>query len=688
MKHIYKILLISLVVVSLGFAQRAKVMIDAMTPEKLAHSGLTTNSVSSGLHVVANETFVYLSPKNIGNTEPINVAAFEFASKPSGSAAVFTNYGDKSVYFKPDVKGEYKVKLTITTTSGTHDTTVSVYSANYVGTGNFDGVAAAYPNCMSCHGTTPKFTQIFDKWKVSGHATIFKNGIDGSPTYYNQSCFKCHTVGYNHDVAAVNNGFDDVAATLGWTFTLPVGAGKWDSLKTMYPALAQYSHIGCENCHGPGGEHAMGGSTAKIAVPQEAGVCGQCHDEPWRHNRYAQWENTLHSNPVWSNSFAQAAASQNNNLQNCIRCHDGKGFVNFTKGVNTNTTGMTSASQVHIGCTTCHDPHGNDNPSSIRNTPAGSDTLAGGFQYTSGGSGQLCMNCHKGRRDGNIFGVTQVTSAHWGPHYSVQGDVFLGKSAAEFGASYSSTPHSMLFQNGCVDCHMVATTDTGTVNRDKVGGHTFALFNPETNYYHTTKCTPCHGQKSSWDDFIARSDYDSDGQIESIPQEYNGLLKKLAYYLPPTGVDSISWQAIRDSNNVTINKAYFNYRFFYYEGSKGMHNTMYAVNALRSSIIALGGVLSIDTQMPEIPIEFSLSQNYPNPFNPSTRINYTIPLGTKVRLAVYDLLGKEVAVLVDSYKEAGSYTVEFNGTNLPTGVYFYNLQAGKHNSTKKLMLTK
>lgn len=688
MKHIYKTLLIFILALSPGIAQKAKIVIEAMTPEKLAKSGLTTNSVSSGLHVVANETFVYLSPRNIGNTEPINSASFEFAVKPSGSNSSFTSFSENSVFFRPDIKGEYKVKLTISTASGSHDTTISLFSANYVGTGNFDGVQASYPNCMTCHSNTPKFIDIYDRWKQTGHANKFKNGIDGNPSYYRESCFKCHTVGYDHNEAALNNGFDDVAANLGWTFALPVGPGKWDTLKTMYPSLAQFAHVGCESCHGPGSEHALGGPTEKIAISQESGVCGQCHDEPWRYNRYAQWENTLHSAPVWSNSFAQGTTSQNNSLQNCIRCHDGKGFVNFTKGVVTNTTGMTSASQSHIGCSTCHDPHGNGKPGSIRNTPAGSDTLAGGFQYTANGSGHLCMNCHKGRRDGNVFGITQVTNANWGPHYSVQTDVYLGKSAAEFGSEYGSSPHNLIFQNGCIDCHMVATTDTGTVNRDKVGGHTFALFNPETNYYHTTKCTPCHGQKSSWDDFIARADYDNNGQIESIPKEIDGLIKKLKYYLPPTGVDSVSWQAIRDSNNVTINKAYFNYRFFYYEGSKGMHNTMYTVNALRSSIIALGGVLSVDTQTPEMPIELALSQNYPNPFNPTTRINYTVPTGTKVKLAVYDLLGKEVAVLVDSYKDAGSYTVEFNGFNLPSGVYFYNLQTDKHSSTKKLMLMK
>jgi hypothetical protein len=92
------------------------------------------------------------------------------------------------------------------------------------------------------------------------------------------------------------------------------------------------------------------------------------------------------------------------------------------------------------------------------------------------------------------------------------------------------------------------------------------------------------------------------------------------------------------------------------------------------------------------PKEFALSQNYPNPFNPSTKIQYTIGNPGLVSLKVYDVLGHEVATLVNSNQEAGSYTVPFNtnkGTlNLASGVYFYRLEAGSFVSTKKLILMK
>jgi len=80
----------------------------------------------------------------------------------------------------------------------------------------------------------------------------------------------------------------------------------------------------------------------------------------------------------------------------------------------------------------------------------------------------------------------------------------------------------------------------------------------------------------------------------------------------------------------------------------------------------------------EIPIEFSLSQNYPNPFNPSTTINYSIPELSLVTVKIYDVLGKEVANLVNEEKATGTYAVEFNtqsaADGLPSGIYFYRLQ--------------
>ena len=99
-------------------------------------------------------------------------------------------------------------------------------------------------------------------------------------------------------------------------------------------------------------------------------------------------------------------------------------------------------------------------------------------------------------------------------------------------------------------------------------------------------------------------------------------------------------------------------------------------------------VTSVNHSTSELPELFVLTQNYPNPFNPSTSIQYTVSSRQFVRLKVYDVLGNEVATLVNEEKAAGTYAVEFNAKDLPSGIYFYRLQAGSFVETKKMILMK
>jgi len=90
----------------------------------------------------------------------------------------------------------------------------------------------------------------------------------------------------------------------------------------------------------------------------------------------------------------------------------------------------------------------------------------------------------------------------------------------------------------------------------------------------------------------------------------------------------------------------------------------------------------------EIPAQYSLSQNYPNPFNPTTNINFSIPKTGLVKISVFDMLGREVAVIVNKEMTAGSYLANFDASKLSSGVYFYRLVSGDFTATKKMMLIK
>lgn len=90
----------------------------------------------------------------------------------------------------------------------------------------------------------------------------------------------------------------------------------------------------------------------------------------------------------------------------------------------------------------------------------------------------------------------------------------------------------------------------------------------------------------------------------------------------------------------------------------------------------------------ETPSEFALKQNFPNPFNPSTNIQFDLPNDVNVSIKVYDITGKEIAVLVNDFKKAGSYIVSFNGSKLSSGVYFYKIEAGSFTDIKRMVLIK
>ena len=126
------------------------------------------------------------------------------------------------------------------------------------------------------------------------------------------------------------------------------------------------------------------------------------------------------------------------------------------------------------------------------------------------------------------------------------------------------------------------------------------------------------------------------------------------------------------------------------------HDESYVLSTIDSALliyakingIEYGQFVNVADENAHLPKEFYLSQNYPNPFNPSTKISYQLPNAGNVTLKAFDVLGREVATLDDEYKNAGRYEIEFNASNLPSGVYFYQLKAGNYLETKKMMLLK
>lgn len=99
-------------------------------------------------------------------------------------------------------------------------------------------------------------------------------------------------------------------------------------------------------------------------------------------------------------------------------------------------------------------------------------------------------------------------------------------------------------------------------------------------------------------------------------------------------------------------------------------------------------VIGIEPISGLIPKTYSISQNYPNPFNPATKIDLDLPKNTMVKVAVYDMLGREVEVLVNSQLNAGSYKLDWNAVKYSSGIYFYKIITSEFTDTKKMILVK
>ncbi|HEY5122662.1 MAG TPA: T9SS type A sorting domain-containing protein [Ignavibacteria bacterium] len=144
--------------------------------------------------------------------------------------------------------------------------------------------------------------------------------------------------------------------------------------------------------------------------------------------------------------------------------------------------------------------------------------------------------------------------------------------------------------------------------------------------------------------------------------------------------NGVSWTQVNNgfTNNNRINALAIDGAGFIYSGLNG--GSVY--KSLQSTTISIKNISS------EIPSGYSLHQNYPNPFNPTTKIKFDLPKNGFVKLVIYDLLGKEIEILVNEKQSPGTYEVTFNASEYPSGVYFYRLTTENYSETKKMILIK
>ncbi|MGB5528359.1 MAG: T9SS type A sorting domain-containing protein, partial [Ignavibacteriaceae bacterium] len=119
-------------------------------------------------------------------------------------------------------------------------------------------------------------------------------------------------------------------------------------------------------------------------------------------------------------------------------------------------------------------------------------------------------------------------------------------------------------------------------------------------------------------------------------------------------------------------------------------SAVYTISTEEQSLILppIPPIVSVDDEINAQPEDYNLYQNYPNPFNPSTTIRYSVIKPDVVRIKIYDILGREVKTLVNELKQAGTYEVQFNASEIASGIYLYRIESGNFVQTKKMILLK
>ncbi len=299
------------------------------------------------------------------------------------------------------------------------------------------------------------------------------------------------------------------------------------------------------------------------------------------------------------------------NADECYGCHTNEGFIEYVKKGKAAKKYVAYPSE--IGCFTCHSPH-ETGDFSLRKTDK--VTLENGIVFDKE-KGNLCANCHRARRTakGEVK-ERNIPSASWGPHHGLQADMLMGTNAYEFpGRNYSQSAHTLLPKANCVTCHMALPAGRYSLS-PAIGGHSFNIEGEvhEARVLNRVGCllSGCHAEMKQAKDTIyfdrkAAADYDGDGKIETIQAEIQGMADRI---INKNGTGLL--QKMKDPpydatgkfiNNKTkyplaVVAVLYNYKFVVEDGSKGIHNTTYAVQLLMDSIKALDKSFD-DSQRPQ-----------------------------------------------------------------------------------------
>jgi hypothetical protein len=296
--------------------------------------------------------------------------------------------------------------------------------------------------------------------------------------------------------------------------------------------------------------------------------CFECHSDSDTRLVAAesQWEHSKHA----------SGDNIDRNYYPCLQCHTSEGFVARVEGTTADASNPTV-----IHCFTCHAPHQNGD-FTLRVTDP--QPLLNGASFDLGDA-NICTACHHARYSVDTYvyeGVEFIS--HWGPHHSPQGDMIIGSNGYQFsGYNYNLiSPHKWATEDGCLDCHFKTTRN------NILGGHSFnmAYETEEGEEINPAGCQQCHGEDI--EDFNIAYQGGS-----GIQDTVTTLLGELQTRLVTAGlIDAVDHEPIEDLvTSADSAGAVWNYLLVEEDRSEGVHNPMYIVDLLTSSIMFLDGTL-------------------------------------------------------------------------------------------------
>ena len=399
--------------------------------------------------------------------------------------------------------------------------------------------------------------------------------------------------------------------------------------------------VGCESCHGPGSLHPANafGTDKKILNPakltnndRKMEVCGQCHFRGFSNKNTFEypWNETTNSyytpgTDVLAGYIVNKPGVWPDNV--AARQHHQQYQELLTSAHYKN-------SSLKVNCFTCHDPHQAPGKHQVRDSlTVGADKFK-----VSNNDNTLCLACHAGF--GPFAGVTKAMVK----------DPVANKAA--IGAEVRKHTHhpydpETSGNSRCSLCHM--TTTAITAKAYDIHTHTFDVIPPQKTLLYKNVTSPTLGM------------------LNACAQSCHRNATGDASLGVGTDATLTNWTEATDIALATeLQKKY------------GPNGEWWKRDV----------TTGVADQSDVIPADYALSQNFPNPFNPTTSIRYSVKATGRVTLKIYNMLGREVATMVDHTHTPGAYLAIFEAEDLAAGVYVYRLSANGFTATKKMLLVK